>query len=84
MKSAALRSELSFMRTRLRDVQQERDAFHEDLVAAEKKLDRLQSKIVAVVERKETQAETEAEPSVESPPSPAVSGPVNWWEFEHF
>lgn len=69
--SAALRSELSFTRTRLRDVQQERDEFHEDLVVAEKRLDRLQSKIVAVVERKETQAETEAEPSVESPPSPA-------------
>ncbi|OSX66316.1 hypothetical protein POSPLADRAFT_1043769 [Postia placenta MAD-698-R-SB12] len=50
---------------------EERDEFHEDLVVAEKRLDRLQSKIVAVVERKETQAETEAEPSVESPPSPA-------------
>ncbi|KAI0775654.1 BRE1-domain-containing protein [Trametes elegans] len=42
--NAVLRSELSLVRTRLRDAESQKEKFREELVAAEKRADRLQSK----------------------------------------
>ncbi|KAI0645645.1 BRE1-domain-containing protein [Trametes meyenii] len=42
--SSVLRSELSLVRTKLRDAESQKEKFREELVAAEKRADRLQSK----------------------------------------
>ncbi|KAI0358367.1 BRE1-domain-containing protein [Trametes cingulata] len=42
--NAALRSELSLVRTKLRDAESQKEKFREELVAAEKRADRLQSR----------------------------------------
>ncbi|PCH43601.1 BRE1-domain-containing protein [Wolfiporia cocos MD-104 SS10] len=73
---SSLRSELSLARSRLRDVEQERDQYREELVSAEKRLDRLQSKVVGTGRNKvESPEETvKADSPLEAPDSPAVSG----------
>jgi E3 ubiquitin-protein ligase BRE1 len=44
---STLRSEVSLLNAKLRDSEEERERYHEQLVAAEKRLDRVQSKAVA-------------------------------------
>ncbi|KAI0703349.1 BRE1-domain-containing protein [Cerioporus squamosus] len=73
---AALRSELTSVRARLRDSESQRQAYHEQLLAAEKRVDRLQSKSLvsdssAVKEEHSEHAPTEP---VSSPGPPAVNG----------
>jgi len=74
------------MRVRLEDSEVQRDKYHEILVTAENRLDRLQSGTVLKMQSRG--AMNEHEPKVEvieepqrKPSSPAVSGSVNWWEF---
>lgn len=83
-KCISLRSELSLSRAKLRDVEVERDKYREDLAATERRLDRLQSNTVAVVQGRPTKNEMKAESPEPVPEPPAVSGLVNWWEFRVF
>jgi hypothetical protein len=73
------------MRVQLRDSAAERETLQIQLVAAENRASRLQSKTVLAMH---TRAVVKEEPKPEeieelqrkTPSSPAVSGPVNWWE----
>lgn len=81
------------MRSQLKDAQVQKERYREGLVAAEKRIDRLQSKTLAALQPQQQSQEPEKKPSGEpaavakeetpreSPSSPVVSGPVNWWEF---
>ena len=89
-KNSALRSELSLVRSQLKDAQTQKERYRDGLVSAEKRIDRLQSKTLATLQPQTQEPEVKSvEPEVkdesprprETPSSPVVSGPVNWWEF---
>ena len=46
---ASLRAEVSLLSTRLRAAESQKDKYHEQLAAAEKRIDRLQSKTVSAM-----------------------------------
>lgn len=91
----ALRSEMALMRSQLSETALHKDQYLFDLVAAESRMDRLQSKALPTttyhspkvdVEQDQEDAtevikEEEEEVKREKPSSPSVSGLVNWWEF---
>jgi hypothetical protein len=93
LKCATLRSELNLTRTMLRDTESYKEKLHSDLVAAEIRADRLQSATVLAMKTRtaagkpglkdEEGQEVVEEPEETKPSSPAVSGPVNRWEFDH-
>ncbi|OBZ67158.1 E3 ubiquitin-protein ligase BRE1 [Grifola frondosa] len=68
---SSLRSELSLVRTRLRDVESEKEQFHEELVAAEKRVDRLQSRALSSIQTHPVKAEVMEDSPQETPSSPA-------------
>lgn len=78
---AALRSEMQVMHHRLRESEDQKYRYHEQLLAAETAVDRLRSKTVMTIKpRSETaMAESPGEATEEQkkPSSPAVSGLVN-------
>ncbi len=67
-------------------MESEKDKYHEQLVAAEKRIDRLQSKTVAALNPHSAgvKEEVKDESPRDTPSSPVVSGSVNWWEFRPF
>lgn len=83
VKCASLRSEVSLLHAKLHDTESQKEKYHERLVAAEKRVDRLQSKTVAAMNphKPAAKAEVRDESPQETPSSPTVSGSVNWWEF---
>ncbi|KAI0745838.1 BRE1-domain-containing protein [Earliella scabrosa] len=75
---SALRSELSLLRTQLQDTQSQKDRLHDQLVAAEKRTDRLQSKSLNPNPSSTNTTEEPAESaSVEPVSSPAPQAAVN-------
>ena len=80
----SLRAEVSLLHTKLRNVEASKDKYHERLIVAEKRMDRLKSKTLAAMEahEKPTKAEVKDESPRSSPSSPTVSGSVNWWESD--
>ncbi|KAI0930463.1 hypothetical protein AcW1_009141 [Taiwanofungus camphoratus] len=73
---SSLRSELSLTKLKLRVLESERDKYHEDLLAAEKRLDRMQSNTLATMQRQPMKVETKEESPVSTPASPVPSQPV--------
>ncbi|KAI0780121.1 BRE1-domain-containing protein [Fomes fomentarius] len=73
---SALKSELALLRTQLRDTQSQKDRFHEELIAAEKRADRLQSKSInPLTVTKEEPIESAPTESAASPAAPqAING----------
>ncbi|KAI8993085.1 BRE1-domain-containing protein [Trametes punicea] len=74
--SSVLRSELSLVRTRLRDAESQKEKFREELVAAEKRVDRLQSKSLNpnASKPKEQQREDSSTENIEVPsPQPQAT-----------
>ncbi|GBE81020.1 E3 ubiquitin-protein ligase BRE1 [Sparassis crispa] len=75
---SSLRSELSLTRTKLRDMESEKDKYQKELVAAEKHIDRLQSKTLALKQAQPVREEAKDESPRETPSSPAPSqSPIN-------
>ena len=72
LQRSALRSELSLLRTRLRDSEAQREQLHEQLLSAEKHADRIQSKSLSSSNVTTKPEHTESTP-VENGSSPAVS-----------
>jgi chromosome segregation ATPase len=56
-----LQSELKATQARLRDVQQERDRYYNELAAAETRLDRARSKTLNVLHKSESDPQTKSE-----------------------
>ncbi|KAI0789122.1 BRE1 E3 ubiquitin ligase-domain-containing protein [Abortiporus biennis] len=79
---SSLRSEVSFIRAKLKDAESEKEKLHDQLVTAEKRVDRLQSKTIAALQRhsspqvKETVKDESPRdsPSSPSPLQPPVNG----------
>ncbi|OJT06362.1 E3 ubiquitin-protein ligase BRE1 [Trametes pubescens] len=74
--NSALRSELSLVRTKLRDAESQKEKFREGLVAAEKRADRLQSRSLnpSASQVKDESADGPSEEKTLSPQPPAVNG----------
>ncbi|OCH92316.1 BRE1-domain-containing protein [Obba rivulosa] len=70
---STLRSELSLIRTRLRDSELEKERYHEELVAAEKRVDRLQSRTLATIHSIPVKEEVKDEDSPRETPVPPAS-----------
>lgn len=86
---ASLHAEVSLLSTRLRDVESEKEKYHEQLIVAERRIDRLQSKMVSALnpsshppgenshvvkdEPNETVKASSAEPVTVTPASPSGS-----------
>lgn len=70
--NSALRSELSLVRTKLRDAESQKEKFREGLVAAEKRADRLQSRSLNP-SASNVKDESADGPSEEKTSSPQVS-----------
>ena len=83
----ALKSEIILVRKKLHETESQNKRYHADLVAAETRADRLRSSTVLAMQARASQEKTEPkaeeveEAKPETPPSPPVSGSVNWWEF---
>ncbi|KAH9839472.1 BRE1-domain-containing protein [Rhodofomes roseus] len=86
---SSLRAELSLARTRLRDMEAERDIYRDQLVAAEKRMDRMQSKVASASHKHSVNGKVKTEPSSEASASPAPppaddrdggSGTAQEWE----
>lgn len=90
---------MSLLHTRLRDSDAQKERYYEQLVMAEKRIDRIQSKAVASLNpdpnhtsqagtpNGEPRSEQQTVPEeISSPvtPAPVVSGPTEWWEFMPF
>lgn len=77
---------MSFIRIKLHNTEEEKEKLYEQLVAAEKRADRLQSKTIATIYPQSSipQDDRKSEELTETPPPSAVSGSVNWWEFRPF
>lgn len=75
------------MRARLKDSEEQKEKYHLALISAETRVDRLRSSTVLAMQSRVAtdthEMKSEDEPQ-RKPPSPAVSGPVNWWEFYAF
>jgi hypothetical protein len=76
------------MRRKLHETESQNEKLHSDLIAAEIRVDRLQSPTVlamqahAAVEKEEPKSEEKVEePEQKLPSPPPVSGLVNWWEL---
>ncbi|KAF7792349.1 hypothetical protein EIP86_003385 [Pleurotus ostreatoroseus] len=71
---AALRSEVSLLQAKLKNTQSEKENYRERLQAAEKRIDRLQSKTVSAMNlhKEPVQPETKDEPRQDTPSSPTV------------
>ncbi|KAH9949593.1 BRE1-domain-containing protein [Amylocystis lapponica] len=63
-------------RMKLRDIESQKDRYREQLITAEMRLDRLQSKPLAAIEGRAVREEVQEESPQESPASPAPSQPV--------
>ncbi|KAL1939862.1 hypothetical protein VTO73DRAFT_9562 [Trametes versicolor] len=74
--NSALRSELSLVRTKLRDAESQKEKFREGLVAAEKRADRLQSRSLnpSASNVKDESADGPSEEKASSPQPPVVNG----------
>lgn len=82
---------MDLMRTKLKDSESEKEKYHNALLAAETRADRLQSGTVSAlqVRKQDKQEPPEEKEKTEEPErklssSPAVSGLVNqlnWWEL---
>ncbi|KAI0093033.1 BRE1-domain-containing protein [Irpex rosettiformis] len=73
---STLRSEVSLLKTKLRDSEVDKDRYHEQLVATERRLDRLQSRVVASL-NPNTQGDIQSSSSGNEPhESKAMPGPV--------
>lgn len=77
------------MRNKLHDTEAQNKKYHEDLVAAEIRADRLRSGTVQAMQARsppgtrESKSEEVEEPKSEAPASPPVSGLVNWCELDY-
>jgi E3 ubiquitin-protein ligase BRE1 len=93
-KCTVLRSELALVHSKLSEITEQKDKYLAELIAAESRVDRLQSKTIPVSQdspkangdRDQATPELksndeEEEPKREKPLSPSVSGLANWWEF---
>ncbi|KDQ57820.1 hypothetical protein JAAARDRAFT_178316 [Jaapia argillacea MUCL 33604] len=77
----ALRSEMALLRSKIEDVESERDRYHDDLASVESRLERLQSRTVAELSGPNIPSPVKEEaarsPKKESEPSPAGVVEVN-------
>ncbi|KAI1794073.1 BRE1-domain-containing protein [Ganoderma leucocontextum] len=74
---ATLRAELSLMHLRCRDIETQKERYHEQLLAAEKRADRLQSRTLApnhALVPEEPARSPSVDNGVSSPPPPMVNG----------
>ncbi|EMD37345.1 hypothetical protein CERSUDRAFT_105371 [Gelatoporia subvermispora B] len=72
---SSLRSELSLIRTRLRDSEKQKERYYEDLIASEKRSDRMQSKTLAALHHVPVKEEAIIDSPHETPASPATPQP---------
>lgn len=83
---ASLKSQINYMNSKLQDYESQRDTYHAALIAAEARADRLKSSTVLAMQARVPTEQSEAivketEESQRMPPSPAVSGLVDWCAF---
>jgi hypothetical protein len=83
-----LRSELNILKAKLEESESQKDSYHNALVVAENRVERLQSATVRETESRETRdkSKTHEEQKEDAVQSPVVSGLVIWLigrRFDH-